>query len=149
MKTDDCQAYLEDPEAHPGHLATCEECRALFGSSDEPIGMRAVTLDTLPLAAWEGASHRAWPLVAAAAAAVLVMACALFAVAGVSPLGGIRSSVLSLVPPADVLRLVPQLVGNAAQHAPSGWQILVAISFVVVNTILYLLLRRAPKGIDV
>jgi hypothetical protein len=30
-----------------------------------------------------------------------------------------------------------------------AWHVAIAVSFVAINTILFLLLRRAPKGIDV
>ena len=41
------------------------------------------------------------------------------------------------------------LAGGALHKAPMAWHVAIAVSFVAINTILFLLLRRAPKGIDV
>jgi len=34
------------------------------------------------------------------------------------------------------------------RNAPTTWQITIGVLFVIVNTVLVLLLRRAPRGID-
>ena len=47
------------------------------------------------------------------------------------------------------MQLLLRYVGDGFQHAPATLQIGVAISFLLVNTLLFVLLRRAPKGIDV
>ncbi|HEX8152961.1 MAG TPA: hypothetical protein VF698_07550 [Thermoanaerobaculia bacterium] len=150
MTTESCERFLEDPEAHAAHLETCADCRAFFAELDAPVAERpiAVDPDALPLAPWEGASHRPWPLVAGVVLAVLAMGIAFFLVAGESPLAGMIAAVAREVPQLGFLVDFIQLTGNAAQHAPATWQIAVGISFVVVNTVLFLLLRRSPRGID-
>ena len=80
MNRESCQRYLEDPEANASHLAECAECRALADGLVEdsippPSGQAGrLSSTSLPLAPWEGAAHRSWPLVAAGALAVAVIA---------------------------------------------------------------------------
>jgi len=139
-----CQRYLEEPEAHAGHLADCEDCRALFDTLGVPVENRAVRVDALPLAPWESAAHRSWPLIAGGALLVLVVAVAVCAWAGVPPLRVVQSS-LSAITGARVT------IGAAAatlRQASLVWQVAFGLFFVAVNTVLVLLLRRAPKGID-
>lgn len=147
MKTPDCERYLADPEANAGHLETCVECRALFGprSADLP----PVRIGALPVAPWEGASYRSWRLVLLAGAIVLTLAAGLGAAAGISPFGGLSAALGSTFPSMEVLQALTFRVGGALQHVPGPWQIGIAISFVVINTVLVILLRRPPKGIDV
>ncbi|HEX9160661.1 MAG TPA: hypothetical protein VF980_03060 [Thermoanaerobaculia bacterium] len=148
MNPEDCQRYLEDPEANAAHLAGCAECRALAETLDEHVETSSVlgsrsSVDELPLAAWEGASQRSWPLVAAGAIAVAVIAALLFAATGTSPLEILRGN----VPPADVIASLLRL--RFVQNAPLSWQIFIAAAFIVVNGIFFALLRRAPRGLDV
>ena len=140
-----CDEYLKDPEEHAAHVASCETCRALIEELDDiaDVQHRAISLDALPLAPWEGASHRTWPLVAAGLAAVLILAIALFFASGVSSLNGIASAVMSAIPPVQPVVRVLQLTGHAI-GVP-----VIALLFVAINSILFLLLRRSPKGIDV
>lgn len=148
MKTAGCQRYLEDPEGNASHLDTCADCRAFFAELEAPLPAAAerptITVDELPLAPWEGASHRPWPLILGGAVAVLALAAALFVASGVSPVVVLRR----LVPSFDLITTIVRMGSDAVQHAPAGLQIGLAVSFLVVNTIFFLLLRRAPKGID-
>ena len=132
-----CEDYLEDPEANAEHLASCSICQAL--EAEIEVQHRPMSIDALPLASWEGAKHRTWPLVGAALFAMLTLAIVLSAAAEVSPLAAVTSSMPSL----QALLTFFQLTGRA-MGAP-----LVALLFVVTNTVLFLLLRRAPKGVDV
>lgn len=149
MKTEACERYLAEPEANASHLAECEECAALFSAGDVAGERSRFNADMLPLAPWEGAGHRSWPLVIAGAMMVLIAAAALFAVAGVAPLSGFIHAIRSTFPSFTTMRLLLRYVGEGVQHAPAAVQIGVAISFLVVNMLLIVLLRRAPKGIDV
>jgi hypothetical protein len=146
-----CEDYLQDPEANAAHLESCAECRAIAEELDDvvPVAPRALSLDALPMATWEGAAHRTWPLVAAGAVAVTILAAVLFLAAGISPLSGIARAVTSAVPSLDLMVNLSKLAGGALHKAPMAWHIAIAVSFVAINTILFLLLRRAPKGIDV
>lgn len=137
-----CLQYLENPEANAEHLAACADCRALAaGLEPEVDGAATMSLDALPLAPWEGAAHRSWPLVIGGALIVLVIAVALLAFAGFTPVTAEMSRL-------DMLRSFLRLAPNAVQSAPREWQVAIGIAFVVVNTLLYLLLRRAPRGVD-
>lgn len=140
-----CEDYLQDPEANAAHLESCTECRAIAEELDVDIDVqpRPISLDALPLAPWEGAQHRTWPLVAAGVAAALILTVVLFFAAGISSVRGVAQAIFSAVPPVEGLLHLIRHTG-AAIGGP-----LVAVLFVVINTILFLLLRRAPKGIDV
>ena len=137
-----CEEYLNDPEANAAHLESCEVCR-VFESDDltdaVPIQPRPMNLDALPLAPWEGASHRTWPLVAAGLVASLSLLIVLSAAAGISPVAAVSST----MPPVEALLTFLHLTGQAIGGP------VIAVLFVVINTILFLLLRRAPKGVDV
>lgn len=144
MKSE-CQRYLEDPEANASHPDTCVECAffAEIGADDAP--RRPIVIESLPLAPWEEAKHRPWPLILGGALAVLAIAAAVFAAAGATPMQVLRR----VFPNFDLILSTVRLLGEGVEHAPAGLQIGLAISFVVVNTVFYFLLRRAPKGIDV
>ena len=137
MKTPDCERYIEDPEANASHLATCAECRELFGFPAD-VAAPKIDVDALPLAPWEGAQHRSWPLVTGVALAIFAIACALFAAAGASPSATIDASIPSLSRLQSLVVLMRQ--------APVT---VVAVLFLIVNSVLIVLLRRAPKGLDV
>jgi hypothetical protein len=142
--TESCQQYLQNPEANTSHLAECEECRRMTEALMEPRlqpGATEVRLESLPLAPWEGAGHRSWPLVLGSALTVIAIAAAFFAAAGVTPIDVFRHNAPSLDMAASIIRLV--------QNAPATFHIVVIGSFLVVNALLMLLLRRAPRGIDV
>ena len=141
---DACQRYLEDPEANVGHLAECEECRALFDTLGLSVDERPLSVGALPLAPWEGASYRAWPLVMGGVVVLLAVAIALCYWLGINPLNIVESSLISMV---DVYGV---LAGAAAELRESSvlWQIGFGALFLVVNGALVLLLRRAPRGID-
>ncbi|HEY0159590.1 MAG TPA: hypothetical protein VGF28_20045 [Thermoanaerobaculia bacterium] len=149
-----CDDYFEDPETNAAHLESCASCRALedamSGELDEPIEVqpRPIGVDALPLAPWEGAQHRTWPLVAAGAAAVLILAVALFLAAGTPPLRGIVRAVASSFSLEGATKFF-QYFGSGLHGAPAIIHVGIAVLFVAINTILFLLLRRAPKGLDV
>jgi hypothetical protein len=144
MSREDCQKYLENPEANAAHLAGCASCRAVAEELSRMPERARIEVGTLPLAPWEGAGHRSWPLVVGGVLALAAVALAFFAASGTSPL-----SVMEDVPSVDVLMSMFRLAGGAAQNAPLAWQVGIGISFLLVNALLIALLRRAPKGIDV
>jgi hypothetical protein len=146
-----CDDYFEDPEKNAAHLESCAACRAMteeLGDSIE-VQPRPIRVDALPLAPWEGASHRTWPLVAAGAASVLILAVVLFLAAGTPPLRGIARAVTSSVTSFEATTKFFQHVGPGLHSAPALVHVIIAVLFVVINAILFLLLRRAPRGIDV
>jgi hypothetical protein len=142
MKTDSCLRYLEDPEANAGHLADCAECRALFGGEDVPT--KPLSLDELPLAPWEGASHRAWPLVIGGAVVAMIAAAVLCVIAHMTPLQLLESSFKSI----QSMRAFVFTSADALREASRGAQIAFVAAFIVVNAVLVALLRRSPRGID-
>ena len=150
-----CEDYFEDPEKNAAHLETCALCRTLEEGADavdiEPgqLSLRPLNLEALPLATWEGAAHRTWPLVAVGAVSVLVLAVALFLAAGTPPLRGIARAVTSSVTSFEAATKFFQLFGTGLHSAPTLVHVTIAVLFVFINTVLFLLLRRAPRGIDV
>jgi hypothetical protein len=143
MNDHDCARYLEDPEGNAGHLAECEACRALFGELEETVEHAPIAIGTLPLAPWEGAKHRAWALVLLGAAGVLALAVALFLVAGVSPMLGVAAA--TKVPPPSSAVAMAADVSHALMRSAGGW---IVVGFVAANALLFLLLRRSPRGVD-
>jgi hypothetical protein len=134
-----CQRYAEDPEANAAHLQQCAHCRAIYGVLDTAVDATPLQLKELPLAPWEGASYRSWPLVIGGTLAVLAVAFALCAAAGISVPTAIRAGT----------QFDWRAALSAAERAlsPLG-PIGLGVLFIVVNTALVLLLRRAPRGID-
>ncbi len=147
MTDERCQRYLEDPEANAAHPGECEACRMLASTLNDTTSVdlpAEVDVNALPLAAWEGAGHRPWPLVLSLASGILVLALMLCFAAGTSIARAVSSSAGSF----DMIRDLIRMTGDAAPHAPAAWQIGVGILFFVVNGLLVLLLRRPPRGID-
>jgi hypothetical protein len=140
-----CEDYLQDPEANAAHVESCDACRALVEELDDAIEVqhRPLNVDALPLAPWEGATHRTWPLVAAGIAATLILAVVLFFAAGVSSLSGFVNAMTSAIPPVQPAVRALQLTGRAIGIP------IIAVLFLAINTILFFLLRRSPRGIDV
>jgi predicted anti-sigma-YlaC factor YlaD len=139
-----CQRYLEEPEANAEHLRDCAECRHVFDALGLEVEAQPLAVGELPLAPWEGASHRPWQLIAASAISILALSIVFFVYAGTSPLSVLSSEMTRLQAMREILRLT----SSAVRTAPLVWQVTIGILFVVVNTILVVLLRRAPRGID-
>jgi hypothetical protein len=147
MNDDDCKRYVADPEGQAEHLETCERCRALFGDLEFAHG--ALPPLALPLAPWEGASYRSWALVAAAGAIVVAIVCSLFFAAGLSPLAGLAAAIRTAFPSIEMVQTLVFRLSGALRQVPALWQAALGLAFVAVNTLLFFLLRRAPKGLDV
>jgi len=131
---DACQRFAEDPEGNAAHLRECAKCAAMYSG----VQTKPVNVNALPLAPWEGASYRSWPVVIGGALAVLAIALALCAAAGISP-------VLAI---AIETQIQMSRAAFIYQKLRAFGPVVFAAAFVVVNSLLILLLRRAPKGID-
>jgi len=146
MKDDPCQQYLEDPEANADHLRTCARCRAeaaaLAVKSD--VEPPSINVEALPLAPWEGSSHRAWPLVLGGTAVVVIIALALCDAAGMSPVHVAEGSLASM----EIFRNQLRSWAESLRGASIGAQLAFGAAFLIVNGLLVVLLRRAPRGID-
>jgi hypothetical protein len=146
MTEDACQRYLEDPEANAAHLQTCAKCRAEAAALAEKtdVAPPSINLDALPLAPWEGSSYRAWPVVLGTAGVVLIVALTLLDAAGMSPVHVVEGSVASM----DSLRSLLNRAAASLRTASLGAQVAFGAAFVLVNGLLVVLLRRAPRGMD-
>ena len=145
-QNDACQRYMEDPEANAAHLQTCAKCNAEANALAEKPDVVApvIDLDALPMAPWEGSSHRAWPLVLGLTAIVVAIALALCDAAGLSPVHVAEGSLASM----DAMRTLLNRAASSLRQASTGAQIAFGAAFVIVNALLFVLLRRAPRGID-
>ncbi|HEX7680570.1 MAG TPA: hypothetical protein VF713_20725 [Thermoanaerobaculia bacterium] len=143
---DACQRYLEDPEANAAHLQTCAACRSVSAalSAQASVEPTSIDVNTLPLAPWEGSSHRPWPLVLGLGAVLVIIALALCDAAGMSPVHVAESSLASM----DAIRGLVNSATTALRGASFGWQIAFGAAFLIVNALLVVLLRRSPRGID-
>lgn len=141
----DCQRYLEDPEANAAHLRTCAKCNAEAMALAEKADVEATAIDlnALPLAPWEGSSHRAWPLVLGTSAVVVIVALALLDAAGMSPLHVVEGSLTSMEAMRTQLNRATSWLSVSL-----GREIVFGAFFLLVNCLLIVLLRRAPRGID-
>ena len=141
-----CEKYLEDPEANASHLRTCAKCNAeaIALAERADVAPPSIDLDALPLAPWEGSSHRAWPLVLGTSAVVAIVALALLDAAGMSPLHVVEGSLTSM----ETMRTLFGSWANSLRAASPVAQVGFALAFLVVNGLLIALLRRAPRGMD-
>jgi len=135
----DCQRYAEDPETHAAHIRNCVACREMYALLNTPVESKAVNVEKLPLAAWEGADYRSWPLVLGGALALLTVAFSLCMVAGISLFTAMTAGARF-----DWRGILASASEAVRPLGPIGF----AAAFLIVNTILILLLRRAPRGID-
>ena len=146
MTEEACQRYLEDPEANAAHLRTCAKCNAeaIALAEQADVEPPSIDLNARPLAPWEGAQHRAWPLVLGIAAVVAIVALALLDAAGMSPLHVVEGSLTSMEATRSQLNRLATSLRAASPVAQVGF----ALAFLVVNGLLIALLRRAPRGMD-
>ncbi len=136
---EDCQRYAQDPESNAAHLRDCIACRQIYALLDARVDSRPVGVDAIPMAAWEGAGYRSWPLVIGGSLALLTIAFVLCTAAGISLLAAMTAGA------RFDWRGALAIADNAVRPlGPFGFGAI----FVVVNTALVLLLRRAPRGID-
>jgi hypothetical protein len=139
---DACRRYAEDPEGNAAHLRDCLACREIYALLDRPVDAKNIDV-AVPFAPWEGAGYRSWPLVIGAALALTAIAFALCAAAGISPASAIATGMS-----ASQWRVYIIAAAEALRSASPIWQVAFGFGFLVVNTVLVLLLRRAPRGID-
>jgi hypothetical protein len=145
-----CDDYLSDPEAHAGHLETCEECRRATEGLDAAIiePVRDAVPASLPLAPWEGARQRSWPTAISVALLVAILGAVAFVVIGVSPVEGFLAALTSGLPGEGsdkLVRAIPNFLAGASPRA----HFLIIAAFIVVNVIFVALLRRRTRGYDV
>jgi len=141
-----CQRYLEEPESNEAHLQTCAECKSLQEALAGETSVKPLSLDveSLPLAPWEDASHRPWPLVLGGIAILVTAALALCDAAGLSPLHVAENSLTSM----ETMRGLVNSANSWLRRAPLGMQVIFGAAFVLFNALLIVLLRRAPRGMD-
>lgn len=135
--------FLENPEANASHLDTCAECRAVFEHLNTPPVDGVIQVKELPLAAWEGAGYRPWAFVALCVLILLAVAVGISLAAGISPWSALTAD-RSIAQWRLVLTTLARELSKLALH----WQILFACAVIAVNTLLVLLLRKPPRGID-
>lgn len=152
-----CRRWADDPEGERDHLATCASCRreaARLEALDRNLASvvaepPARPARELPVAPWEGAQHRAWGFVILALLAVAALAGALFFALGISPLAAIADLARNVAESRRAVALLAGSLGALLPAAPRRFDVGIAIGFVVVNGLLFYMLRRGPRGYDV
>lgn len=156
-----CEAFMQDPERFASHPDDCADCRKLMVELEQLdrdiVADRLETrpedgpaiVKSLPLAAWEGARFRSWPLAIASAIVILAAAASVFAMVGISPLAGVVNSIYGQLTHSVGYVDATRHVAGMLQRAPIVFHVGVAVAFLAVNAVFYYLLRRAPRGIDV
>lgn len=156
-----CEAFLQDPEQFAGHPDACAACRKLVSELDridrglaseriagDPV-VPATDVESLPLAPWEGARFRSWPVAVASASAILFAAVMVFMILGVSPIAGVLDALFGPLARSIGYVEATRHVAGVLKAAPFVFHAAVAFAFVAVNAAFFYVLRRAPKGIDV
>jgi hypothetical protein len=160
MKPPACQQFLDHPDGNEGHLLSCRDCQelvrqlerldeAILSAGPEMAAGPSLATGQLPLAPWEGARHRSWLFLAGGALALASLAAAFFSVAGIDPAAGFRAVLFTAVPPLRDTFEVVRRFATGLRYAPTAFHLVVGVSFVAVNAVLLLLLRRSPRGVDV
>ena len=156
----ECELFMQDPEAHAAHAETCADCRSFAEDMhrlESKLGQASLQSEplladrvasSLPVASWEGASHRAWPTVIAAAVAIIALAFAVSMMAGVSLVNEIVVAVRGWISGTGAVMTLLRSVPKFADRIPAGIRITIIVLFVAVNALLVALLRRSPKGYD-
>jgi hypothetical protein len=160
MTDSSCRQFRGDPEAFSTHPESCVACAGILEEitqfdrefaahatlqgvpSLEPLDSR-----NLPIASWEGASERAWPLAVLGALALVFLAVILFLLSGISPAEGFRAALMSQLPRFELFEIA-SVVGEGLRAAPLRVHVLILVGFTVINVIFLWLLRRAPRGVD-
>lgn len=161
MRTPDCERWMNEPdslEAHPRSCASCAAVEAELEGVDrvieqttaQPAGSLAPLLtERLPVAPWEGSHSRSWSLAIIALLAIAGAGALLFALVGISPLEGLVGSMRGLAAQQRALFGVGESMGSFLRSAPAGFHVLIAAAVILVNLVLFLMLRRGPRGYDV
>lgn len=160
MTDSSCRQFRGDPEKFSTHPETCGSCAAILEEItefDREFASRAAISDvpplapldsrTLPIAQWEGAGERAWPLAVLGALALVFLAVMLFLLSGISPADGFRAALMSQLPRFELLE-VASVVGEGLRTAPLRVHLFILAGFTVINVIFVRMLRRAPRGVD-
>jgi len=148
-----CERFRANPAGDPEHFEQCESCQRALDALDRELA-EAARIPTrpvaiaLPLAPWEGASDRPWPLVAAFSLGVLALAAMLFMASGVSPLAGFLSAIQGSVFPRVGLLDAGVIFSKVLEQAPARVHAAVGVAFIAANFVLYRLLRRPARGYD-
>jgi hypothetical protein len=155
MTEPSCLPHRRDPERLATHAQGCDDCAAYQRELERfdhavtpPVEGEPLLLNPgeLPVAPWEGAAHRSWPLLAVAALLAAIVAGLLFASAGIGVIEGVRGT-LQAMARGNMLRLAAAF-GESVREAPMPFHGLIFGAFLGINFILFRLLRRAPRGAD-
>ena len=152
--TDRCEHSREDYERLVAEAERCQSCAAYLREVEEfdavvpALDESAVRLDPakLPIAPWEGAAHRSWPLLLASLVLAAIVAALLFSAAGIGIGEGLRGTVQAMAR-GNMLRLAAAF-GESVRQAPMQFHVLIFAAFFGINFILIRLLRRPPRGAD-
>lgn len=152
--TDACQHPRDDYERLVAEAERCENCAEYLREIDgldavvPPVEAEGLRIDParLPIAPWEGAGHRSWPLLLASLILAAIVAALLFSAAGIGIGEGVRGTVQAMAR-GNMLRLAAAF-GESVRQAPMQFHVLIFAAFFGINFILFRLLKRPPRGAD-
>ena len=161
MKNPECERWQDDPESVPLHPASCAMCAAreaelaridlaIEQTAPEPAGsLAAILTEQLPVAPWEGAHTRSWLTVLLSIALFFAAAVAAFAMLGFSALEGFGEALGGVAQQGKAIFAATESMGAFVRSAPTVFHIIIGVGVVLVNLLLFALLRRGPRGYDV
>ena len=156
----ECEQFMEDPEKYAAHAADCPECAA-FLEEMQRVDAKLAELSVpprgdlssrvgakLPVAPWEGATHRAWRPVVMVVTVIAALAVVFSIASGSSlwseTLGLLKVWMTGIGGGLSLLKTTPQMLA----HTSMGVRITIVVLFVGINALFVAMLRRAPKGYD-
>lgn len=154
---DTCQKKIDDPDEMARHIEECETCarretafveiEQSLSSGDGDASLSRGILDKLPVAPWEGARHRSWVMVAIVGISIVALLVIAATIAGVSPAAAVSAG-MGTIPGIDIISTFARTLGEITGSGDTRFHTGVVIGFIVINSLLLLLLRRRPRGID-
>lgn len=103
--------------------------------------------ERLPVAPWEGASHRAWLAPVVVGVTLMALAALVASATGANPFDMIAAIFRGAASSASEIPDVASSLGTLVSTAPLELRAAVVAAFILINGLFALMLRRRPRGI--